>query len=525
VSSNSWSVDAGVPLPAERDTLSSAVDRRILLSMVGAAFLFYMVTLAPGVMYGDAAKFQTMPWRLELAFDEMGHPIWVLFMYPIAHLPGFSPAFACNMASAFFSALALWPAWRIARRLGASRISSTLACLALAVSHTFWFHAVITEVYAVNDLAAFWLLDVATAVATGAGARRSLVFWGAIGVFAGLAGANHGLIMLWIPGLAWLLFEGVRRHHASWRGAVCAAAGFAAAVGTFSIFRILSTPGPGPLAVVAEILRSMLDLGGLVRDLAMAAGYLLYQFPLPVIIVAAWPGCRAIPSRLRWPLLLMLACSLGFAVRYPVKDRFAFFQPAWLLLALIAAPGLDAVRRWLERGFRIGRPVATALMAVACIAMPPVIYAAAVPLAKAGYIPLPQGLRDLPGRDEVAFFFFPGKRGETGHRRHAEALMDAAPPRTMWLADHSLRAAMEYLQFVEGRRPDVDFTWAPASGQVDLVERYLSQGRPVCLPATDEFYDMASLSSHFTIVEQGLITCLSERGATPQGPPVPSGSS
>ena len=504
------------PDPAH-DVPGSATERWWALAIAGAAFALYLATLAPGVLYGDPAKFQTMAWSRDLGFYESAHPLWVLLMHPVAHLPGVTPAFACNLGSAFFSALALWPAWRIARRLGASRPAAATASLALAVSHTYWLNAVITEVYALNNLAGLCLLDAVTAAAMGKRLRRAALSWGAIGLAAGLAGANHGLVLLWLPGLVWLVVEGARRGEIGRAGVAAAAAGLAGTMGVFAFLRILDSPGPAPWTVAIRLMAASFTGQNLAGDLAAAAGFFLYQFTVPVMIAAFGPGCRAIPPRVRWPLLLMLCCSVGFALRYPVKDRFVFFQPAWLLFSVIAAPGLDTLNARLQAAFRLERRAIAVLLACVCVAAPPAVYAAAIPLARRGLMPVPAGLRDLPGRDETAFYLFPGKGGEDGPRRHAEALLDAAPPRAVMVADHSLRMPMKYLHDVEGRRPDVVLAWTTAPYQLRLVERRLLEGRPVCLAATDTLYDVAGLTGRFTLVPIGPITCVEPRGATPAG--------
>ena len=100
----------------------------IIVALV--AFGFYFYTLAPGLLWGDSAKFQRMAWEQELRFDEAGHPAWVLIMHSVARLHGVDPARACNIASAVLSAVALLFVFRIMRRLGASAPASVIATLA-----------------------------------------------------------------------------------------------------------------------------------------------------------------------------------------------------------------------------------------------------------------------------------------------------------------------------------------------------------------------------------------------------------
>jgi len=470
--------------------------------VVLAALVFFLATLAPGLLWGDSARFQRMAWEGEMRFDEGGHPLWVLLAHPFTKIPGLDPAYGCNLMSALLSALALWPAFRIMRRLGASETASSIACLALAVSHTYWFHATITEVYALNSLVMLALLDVATSALGGASGGETLppsdlgLF--AAGLACALGGANHNLVFLWIPGLAWMLLAAYRAGRVRLPGLLAAAAGFALGLAPYLWLRSGVGRGEMVVALAERLLGVLLSPSGKLGDAARFGAYLLYQFPVPVILVAAAAGVRRVPLALRLGLALLYICSAGFAFSYPVQDRFAFYLPSYLVIALLAAPGIDL---FLER---VGhRRLAVAALFVVAVVVPPIVYRLA-PLA-ATSIPEVRSVRAIPGRDAALYHLYPGKRGDDGARRFCEEAFAVLPPRTLLIADDTLAEPFDYLQVVEGKRTDVEVFYVSPSRQRQVAASKARLGRAVFLAARDAYYNVQDLGRRFEIVPEGPI--------------------
>jgi len=118
----------------------------------------------------------------------------------------------------------------------------------------------------------------------------------------------------------------------------------------------------------------------------------------------------------------------------------------------------------------------------------------------------PLGVRALPGRDTNTFFLWPSKRGYLGARQFAEEVLDTLPPNALLLADWSPLEALEYLQVVEGRRPDVTLVQLYA-GQGKQVPFLLEQSktRPVFIAGTGRYYDIAEIRQHFRVIPFGPI--------------------
>src|SRR5437867_2640345 len=105
---------------------------------VGAgAFVLYLATLAPTVLWGDDAELQRRAFTGEIAPGLRGHPLWVVVAHLFTRLPIGDVAFRANLLCAFFAAIAVGLTFAAAWTLTRSASASAIAAGALGVSHTF----------------------------------------------------------------------------------------------------------------------------------------------------------------------------------------------------------------------------------------------------------------------------------------------------------------------------------------------------------------------------------------------------
>jgi hypothetical protein len=140
------------------------------LSLAVAAFILYLVTLAPAVLEADAGEFQFVAWLPGIAHPP-GYPLYILLGWLWTHLlPVGLVAWRMNLLSALLAAVAVGLVYGVARRMldltlpmtpGPARaLAAAVAAATFAVTPTFWSQAVIAEVYALHLLfvaAALWL--------------------------------------------------------------------------------------------------------------------------------------------------------------------------------------------------------------------------------------------------------------------------------------------------------------------------------------------------------------------------------
>ena len=119
-----------------------------LTAFLGLASLtLYVHTLAPSLLYGDSAEFQTIAYTLGIGHPT-GYPVYILFAKLFTLLPIDEVAYRVNLFSALCAALTVGLVYLILRKLGAQILPAIYGALALALTPLFWKHASIAEIYA-----------------------------------------------------------------------------------------------------------------------------------------------------------------------------------------------------------------------------------------------------------------------------------------------------------------------------------------------------------------------------------------
>lgn len=479
-------------------SLASGRCASLLLFLAGLTL--YVVTLAPTVLWGDDAELQRVGWTGGGISLGRGHQLWIAIARCFAHIPWGDPARRANLVSAVFAALALPFVYLAIVRLAHRRRAGFLGAGALAVSHTYWLHAVRAEVYSLHT---FFLAAVVWLALRWADEPDRLGFLGGGAFLAGLSLANHLLMLTTLPALVWLLWHGATPPR--WRAWVLAGAAFFLGAVPYLVTRSPATAGIGSQGLALAM--GLFPLSP--RDVALWVGFLGYQFPLSLALAPvglAWLWRRS----WRTAVFLVLAYlgSAGFAMSFQVPDQYAFYLPSYLVVALLIGAGLAAVLSWRPGLGRCRRLI----MLCALVIMVPVVVYRVTPMVLNRLEINPLSVRALPYRDTNTFFLWPSKRGYLGARRFAEEVLSTLPPNAVLLADWSPLEALEYLQAVEGRRTDVTLIQIYAGhGQQVAFLLEQSETRPVFIAGTERYYDMTDLRRHFDVIPFGPIYRLERR--------------
>ncbi|HNT88936.1 MAG TPA: DUF2723 domain-containing protein [Candidatus Hydrogenedentes bacterium] len=187
-------------------------DYAVAAAAACAAFLVYMRTLAPTVTGEDSGELITAAYALGVPHPP-GYPLWCLAAHVFTWLPWGSVAWRVNLSSAFFSAATVFFVALLIVHLTRNRFAALAGALALAFSKTFWAHAVVAEVYALNAL----LIALCTLLIwRWRGHRRDSRLY-AFALVYGLGLANHNTMVLLGPVFAAYILWADGLDPARWR--------------------------------------------------------------------------------------------------------------------------------------------------------------------------------------------------------------------------------------------------------------------------------------------------------------------
>ena len=451
------------------------------------AFTFYLLTLAPTLLWGDDAEFQRRAFTLDLGAGITDHPLYLVWAHLFAMLPLGDIAFRVNLCSAVSAAAGVGIVHTLLRRLDASPRAAWIGASALAVSQAYWMHAVRTEVYS-NYLALFALFLFA-------GLRwmqTKRAGWLILASFLlSLSLSIHVLALTALPGLLLLALHARNVRHA-W----LSLAGFAAGLIPLALF--LVGTGNGELGgQLLDTLFVALSPARWPADAALFAGFLLYQFPLAFLL--AVPGLRRLWRNDRWAGIFLAVVGLGNVVAVfdmQAPDRHVFYLPFYVIVALFIGLGVD----WLVERWRAGL-----WLELSALLLPIILYVA-VPLSLNALHLNPFGFRDLPYRNGNLFQLLPVKIGYIGPRQFGEDVLESLPADAVVLADHTIRQNLLFLQLVEGRRPDVELIeiYSGQGKQLPYVQSVI-EDRPVFVGAVDRYLDREEIEAQYQIEPYGWI--------------------
>src|SRR5215213_3002054 len=120
-------------LHTAQDFLMQHLDLIFGFSLFVMSLTLYMRTLAPSLLYGDSAEFQTIAYTLGIGHPT-GYPIYVLLAKLFTFLLVGDIAYRVNLFSAFCAALTVVFVYLITRRLGAMHIPAVYGSLALMLT-------------------------------------------------------------------------------------------------------------------------------------------------------------------------------------------------------------------------------------------------------------------------------------------------------------------------------------------------------------------------------------------------------
>lgn len=454
------------------------------IGAAGACLALYVVTLQPGLLGGDSAEAQVVPYVLGI-FHYTGYPLYALLGNLWIHLVSIdSVAYRMNLLSAVTSALGIGGTVWIGRQLSGKWLGGLIAGALLACSSLYWEWATRAGVRSLNGTfviaifaAALWWSDAVNRRAA------SGLQWFLIWFTVGLSQAHHLTTLLIAPIL--VLYVVSTRPALVRDGRAWLVAGLAVVPGLllYLYLPIRSAAQPPYVFQQVDSLEHFLDLA-LARGQAELVGavplpdlidrvgqlgeFLVSQFTLPGLVLAA-AGVGWLLAR-RWReavFLLLVALTLtGFTLTYDNEKLSVFYLiPVNFVLALGIGVALVQLARLVEgQGNSIALRLAGNVIA----------------LGVAGYLLLqtiPVGLALHPSSEPLLDAYRFELRQEMAARLTHPP--NTNPKRAMVIGEWEHIAAFWYSQLVDGAWQGAEFHYPIDASLPEWVGQAWKEGRPV----------------------------------------------
>ena len=442
--------------------------------------VLYGISCAPGYLWQDSGLIQYRslngdfigPFGLALS-----HPLYYVFTIGITKiLPGAFP-YSINLLSSFFATITIANVYLLVRIWTNARTPALISAISLGVAHTFWAHACIAETYSL--WAFLFSLELLCLLFydrfNSKGALLCLV------VFNGLSLSVHNLSLLSLVCYTGLIAISVRKKKTTTKTALSVLLLWLLSSSLLLSFIIHDFVVHGSLSgtIQSALFGTQWQDNVLNHNLSAkfyktSLLYLILNFPtLNLLLVFVYlfsvikkggkVGCFS------WTTIALLGVFLGFSLRYDVPDRYVFFLPCYMLLALFLGAGAHILSQT-AHAKRIE-------LYVLILSFTPIAAYVIIPSAaqKAQYRLDTRG--DVPYRDDFKYFLQPWKGGYQGAKRFAHESLNQVEPNSLICADMTTVTPLLLMQEHEGMRPDVQIinstlgkqiNWE-SPGQVDKI--------------------------------------------------------
>ena len=426
------------------------------LIVLTASGLLYAFTCAPTVLWQDSGIFIYRIWNNNIEGSlglALSHPLYIMLGQIAKFIPFGELAYKINLISAISAAAAVANLFLLLKLLTGKNLPALIGASSLAVSWTFWRHAVIAETYclfAAQMLAELVLLLQYTKT-------KKLKYLYFLGLFNGLTIANHMLGVIGLACYGIFLIILLTKKQITVRNFL-----------TFILMWII-----GALPYEYLIIKNFVLTGDILGTLSSAAFgilwkkdvlqttiskkiilediiFILYSFPTLNFILfffGLWAMLKAKTDKSFTSIVIaMLALYFLFAFRYTVADRYAFFIPFYCLVAFAIGTGADVTLK------KYGNKLFYLLMLFVLTAIP--VYYVTPDIAKKYYKALAQR-RQRPYRDEYRYFLQPWKQNDRGAERFAREVLQTVEENAVIYAYGTDVTTILYVQEIQGVRPDV----------------------------------------------------------------------
>ena len=471
--------------------------------VVGAlALVLFVVTAAPGVLWGDSAKLTLMALDVELIPQPGGHPTYVLLAALWVRLWPSNPAYALNIFSAISAAIAVALLYR-SLRFSLGTAAAAFAAGTLAFSHLFWNSATLAESYAPAAAILAGLLALSVGYFDD---PRPWRLWLAA-LLLGLGAGINSIVIIALPALAIPLIH--RWRQTGLRHVLPAVLFAGLGLIPFMIAGVVTGGGIWSFMAAAggEFAAYAQPPSEVFRELLRYPLYLAYQVPGPQGLVLI-PGLVWLWRHRRPELQVYLGVwvlIVAFGALWLRQRQFMILSVGAIPMAAVAGAGFRwaidlAAARFRRSLERVGIGVA--------VAAPLLLYALVPALSARLGVDLTGGARTVPYR-EMSYFLQPWKAEVTGPMRYADEAFAILGPEDHIFADFTLARVLRYRQRVRDASPDaiieIDsyIITGDSDGYIARLEAALEGGRVFLADNESDYYFLTALGERFEVTPVG----------------------
>ncbi len=445
---------------------------------------FYAATCAPGALWQDSGMYQyrilhnDIEGKLGLA---LSHPLYHIIGIGVKHIRLGEFAYRINLISAIAAAFTIANLFLLLRLWLNRNLPAVITAATLALSHTFWRHAVIAETYTLyTALLLAELLMLLQYVKT-----RRKVYLYLLGFFNGLAIANHmfaviALVCYLVFCIVLLTRKQIKIRHF---GIIVLLWLIGAAPYGYLIGKNIIQSGSFTATAASALFgkswqRNVLNVSfsaGLIKENLI---FFAYNFPTPNVIFffAGLYGLKKVPRGHGFAkvLLALLILFFVFAFRYTVPDRYAFFIPFYCLASVIIGVGVNLLIAQYN-----SKILCLVILILSLLPIPTYIVAPAIAQKQKFNL---STRADVPRRNDYVWFLQPWKAGYSGAEEFADEVFDKLGPDAVVYADNTMVYPLLYIQEVEGKRADIRIISEHAGSEglpllsEKSIEQWLSEG-------------------------------------------------
>ncbi|MCB0190789.1 MAG: DUF2723 domain-containing protein [Anaerolineae bacterium] len=352
----------------------SFIDLRTLFAF-GLPFILYLLTVAPTLYSFDSAELTTAAATGGFV-HATGYPLYLMIGWLWSHLPLGDVGYRMNLLSAFCGSLTIALADRILRRLKVGSWAAFGALGVLACSTYFWGLSLIAEVYTLHTALMCGLILLLLAW----GDHPTPARLGAVALLTGVSMGNHMATVLLIPGCLWYLVAVSPRHFFTLKSIATAVGAGLLGLSIYLYLPLRYSIAPLPAFNYAGWydasgkffpldLSSPAGLWWLVSGQAFSAFMFSYsgsslwpqieqagiQLSQAFFAVGVGPGLLGLVVLLRhnWRLggmlLLMFLAHTFFYIGYGAGDKKTMFLPTYLIWALWLGVGYQWLLIWISQ--------------------------------------------------------------------------------------------------------------------------------------------------------------------------------